>query len=297
MHMQRAVELRPDEPNPYDFLGDVHRAQGQLEKAREDYTMAAQRAPDDASPIQQRGHVNSFLGNYDAARADYQKSMDMARSNQSPSFAVYKAFVNLHADNAQAAIDELTALTAQIDQMDVPGRPGLKAFALNNAIQIALHHGLNDQAASLIAEWAVIMRQQAEQAGTDPARRGQEAAIAYWEGRLAANRKDFATASQKADAIATLLEPDANPRKLEPVHELRGFIALGQGNAAEAVAHFRQGNPTTTYTTYMLAVALEAAGQTDEARRTYNDVATNYFNSVDFALTRKAAQSKANPQS
>ena len=32
-HMHKAAELAPNEPNPYDLLGDVYRAQGRLEKA------------------------------------------------------------------------------------------------------------------------------------------------------------------------------------------------------------------------------------------------------------------------
>ena len=54
-HFQAAVDLAPDEPQPYDLLGDVHRAQGKLELAAMDYGKAAELAPDQGSPLQQRG--------------------------------------------------------------------------------------------------------------------------------------------------------------------------------------------------------------------------------------------------
>lgn len=291
--MRRAVELRPDEPNPYDFLGDVHRAQGQLAMARDDYTHAAERAPNDGSPIQQRGHVNSFLGDFAAARADYDQAMKMARANQAPTYAVYRAFVNIHAGNPQAAIDELVALTGSIDTMQVEGATGLKIFALISAAQIALHQRFLDQANTLVSQVTPLLRQLADQVGTEQFRRSQDATIAYFEGWLAAERKNFTLASQKADAITGLVEPDANPRKMEPVHELRGIIALEQGKPADAVGHLRQGNPNDLYITYLLATALDGAGMQDEARKLYADVAGNNFNSVAFALVRKDAVAKA----
>ena len=42
--------------------------------------------------------------------------------------------------------------------------------------------------------------------------------------------------------VAALVAQDQNPRKLEPVHELKGFIALYQGNFREAAEQFAQGN-------------------------------------------------------
>jgi tetratricopeptide (TPR) repeat protein len=90
-----------------------------------------------------------------------------------------------------------------------------------------------------------------------------------------------------------LVEPDANPRKMEPVHELRGAIALEQGHYAEAAEHFRQGNhENDIYIKYLLAKSLEGAGQTDEAMKLYQQVANYNFNDVYFALTRKEAMMK-----
>ena len=61
--METLVALLPDEPISHDLLGDVHRARGNLEGARDAYTRAAELDPENGLPMQQRGHVNSFLGN------------------------------------------------------------------------------------------------------------------------------------------------------------------------------------------------------------------------------------------
>ena len=297
-HAQQAIDLAPTEPMPHDILGDVYRAQGRLEEARDAYTEAANHSRDDGSPYQQRGHVNSFLGDFEAARADYDRSIEMARDNQAPSFGVYRAFVHVHAGDPEAAIEELRALADEIDGMDIPEPTGLRIFALGSAARIALHHGMTDEAGALLTDWSALMRAQAEATESEAFGRGQEAAIAYNEALLAVERGDYAAAEAKAEEITRLVEPDANPRKMEPVHEVRGMIALEQGNHAAAVEHLRQGNvENSIYVKYLLAQALEGAGETEEAMSLYADVASWNFNDVGGALTRRAAMEKVEPRS
>jgi tetratricopeptide (TPR) repeat protein len=88
------------------------------------------------------------------------------------------------------------------------------------------------------------------------------------------------------------VEPDQNPRKNEPAHDLMGQIELLQGNYEAALAHFEQGNLDDTYMTYMRAVAHEGAGNAERARELYERVARNNFNSVGFALVRADAMAK-----
>ena len=153
---------------------------------------------------------------------------------------------------------------------------------------------MTDEAEALITDWSALMRVQSEKVGTDEFHRGQEAGIAYIEGMLAVKKGEFDKAEEKANEIARLVEPDANPRKMEPVHEVRGAIALERGRSREAAEHFRQGNhENNIYIKYHLAKALEGADQTDQAMKLYEDVASWNFNSVGLALTRKEAMNKA----
>ncbi|MCG8503045.1 MAG: tetratricopeptide repeat protein, partial [Sphingomonadales bacterium] len=123
--------------------------------------------------------------------------------------------------------------------------------------------------------------------------RAQEANIAYFEGQLAARRGDFATAMAKAKRNAELVDPDPNPRKLEPYHDLMGLIALRQGEFAKAVEHYEQANPGFMYSRYHLALALEGAGEAERAQALFREVGEWNFNSVGFALVRRDALSKA----
>jgi len=292
-HMQQAEALAPEEPWSHDLLGDVYRAQDNLEKAREEYTRGHELNPREAGLLEQRGHVNSFLGNYVAARADYDSSMTLGRANEKPGFAEFRALVNVHAGDPEGAITELNRLVAAIDTMGVPEPRGAKIDALTLVAAIATHTRNFPAAAQALKQRAALVRQQVDEVGTDAFRRGQEATIAYFDGWLAARRGDYATARRLADQVAKLVEPDANPRKLEPMHALKGYVALYQGHFSEAAGHFRQGNPFDPYIKYQLALAEAGAGNAVQAKKLFREVATYNFNDVGFALVRKDALQKA----
>ena len=291
-HIRWTFYYEPDEPLPYDLLGDMYRAQGKLENARDAYTRSAELDPDKGLPLQQRGDVNSFLGDYDAARADYDAAIALGRANEGAGYAVFRAFIPVHAGTPQAAIDELHDLVESIDEMGIPEPAGLKINALTNVAIIAMHHGNFQAAEQALEQRTVLMMQNADKVGTPQFRRSQEANIAYFGGMLAARKGEYATAKTKADECAKLVEPDANPRKMEPVHEVMGLTSLLQGNYEEAVAHYEQANLNNIYTMYHLALAHEGGGNTEEAKKLFREVADYNFNSVGFALVRKEAMQK-----
>jgi tetratricopeptide (TPR) repeat protein len=137
------------------------------------------------------------------------------------------------------------------------------------------------------------MRAEAQRVGDSTYARQQDAQILLWEGQLAARKGDFAAATNKAEEYKKLVDADRNPRKLEPYHGLLGLTELRRNNYQAAVEHYRQANLNDEYTRYHLALALEGAGQTDEAKRIFQEVSNFNFNSVGFALVRADAQKRA----
>ncbi|HEU5261935.1 MAG TPA: hypothetical protein VFU41_11005 [Gemmatimonadales bacterium] len=291
-HMQQAEKLAPNEPWPHDLLGDVYRALNNLQSARREYTRAHELSPKDASPLQQRGHVNSFLGDYAAARADYDSAITLGRANERGAFGIWRAFVSVYAGDPQAAIAELNQLVVAIDGMTIPEPRGVKTNALTNAAVIAIHTRDFPAAEQALKRRSALMREATAAVGTAPFQRAQDANIAYFDAWLAARKGDYATARRLADRVAQLVEPDASPRKMEPVHQIKGFVALYQGNYGEAVGHFKQGNLLDIYIKHQLALAHEGAGNTAEAKNLFREVASNNFNNVGFGLVRKEAAQK-----
>jgi len=291
--IRKAVVLEPNEPYAHDYMGDFYRAVNKLPDARASYTRMIELDPSRAGAYQQRGHVNSFLGNFAEARADYDKAIALADPIDKPSFAVYRALVNVYEGNAVAAETELDQVVASVDALNIPNAVGSKIFALNEQATIAIHNKHFDVAQRAVDQLRGLYRQQAATGGTDALKRYNEANIAYWEGLLAAKRGDFATARTKAKEMMTHREPDRSPRKNESAHELLGLADLFEGKHAPAIAHFAESNPDNIYVIYHLALALEGAGRTEEAKLLFKRVASENFSSADRALVRAEAAKRA----
>jgi tetratricopeptide (TPR) repeat protein len=162
-----------------------------------------------------------------------------------------------------------------------------------SAVQIALHSDLLDDADRVLALYAPVVRADAQAVNDADNTRLTESVILSWESQLAARRGDFVTALAKANEHKRLVENDQNPRRFETYHSLLGLIELRKKDFAQAIPHYRQADLTDIYQKYHLALALEGAGQTAEARKLFQDVASWNFNSVGFALTRREALRRA----
>jgi len=289
-HMRHAEALAPNEPSMHDLLGDVYRAQNNLDQARAEYTRGHELNPTDASLLQQRGHVNSFAGNYVAARADYDSAIAVGRGNEKAGFAPYRAYVNIYAGDTKEAIAELNRLVAGVDAMGVPGALSVKIAALSDVAVIAIHTSDFATAEQALKLRTPLLLQQAAGSGSASFQRNAEANIAYFDGWLAARRGNYVAAGQAADRVTALVTQDQNPRKLEPVHELKGYIALYQGNFREAAGQFAQGNLDDPYIKYQYAVALNGAGEQAKGIQVMRALAVYNFNNVGYALIRKDTQ-------
>ena len=292
-HMQDAEALAPDESGAHLLVGDAHRAQRNLQKARDEYARGHELDPTSGVLLVKRGHADTFLGNYVAARADYDSAMAVGRANEKAAYAPFRAFVSVYAGDPAAAITELNDLVASVDGMGVPDPKANKVAALTSVVVIATHTKNLAAAEQALKQLEPLLMQQADEGANPAFKRGQEAQIAYFEGWTAARRGDYMAAQKQADRINELLAPDANPRKLEPMHQLEGFIALYQSKYADAAAHFRQGNLLDQYIKYQLAVATEGAGDAAQAKKLFREIADYNFNTLGFAVVRKDAQQKA----
>ena len=292
-HFQRAAALAPNEPSTHDFLGDAYRALNDMPAARREYTRGHELNPRDAGLLQQRGHVNSFAGDFAAARADYDSALALGRGNEKGFFAPFRAYVSVYAGDPAGAIEELNQLVAQADGMGMPDPLAVKINALTNIALISIETKDFAAAEAALQQRVPLMEQQSAQAASPGFKRNQDANNAYFRAWLAARKGEYGAAGREADRMATIVAPDANPRKLEPVHQLKGFIAAYQGNAKEAATHFAQGNLQDPYIKYSYAMALERSGQTEKAKTMFEELAVYNFNSLGYALIRKDVQQKS----
>ena len=285
--MRQLIKHHPHEAKAYEGLGDALRAQDELHCALEAYTEATWRDPTLAVAQLKKGHVNSFVGHIDEARDAYDAGVENARPENRANYANYRAFTHIHEGNIQAALDELLELADSVEALGTPVDQvkGAQVFALTNFSTAALHAGLLDQAEKAIHRRNELQRAIGREVGTEDAVRLQESNCQAWEGLLAAYQGDFAAAKRHAEEAARLVESDPNPRKMEPYHWVLGMSALKQGDFETARDHLSEANHANSiYVRYQLALAEEGAGNLEEARRLFKEVAEFNFNSVGFAL-------------
>lgn len=285
----------PNEARGFEMLGDINRAQGDLEGALAAYQRAADVDPTLELALHKQGHINSFLGNIDDARASYDAAIEVAPPESKAGYAVYKCFTRIHEGDVSAAIDELQALANNVAAMGTPPDQvkGLQVFALTSAAQAALDAGMYERALAIIERRDFLNMQIAEDVGTEDAERLQRANNLMWDGLLEAYQGDVEGAEERASQIAAIVANDNNPRKMEPVHWVLGMAALQSGDFDGAVEELRQADHANNmYIRFKLAQALEGAGETDEAMTLYQQVADFNFNSVGFALVGDEAKAK-----
>jgi len=293
----KLIAAYPKEARSYEILGDIKRAQNDLEAALVAYNSASQTDPTYELAAHKRGHVNSFLGNIEEARSAYDEAIALAPPESKASSAVYKGFTNIHGGDIPAAIDELEALTGNIESMGTPADQvkGLQVFALSSAALAAMHAGLFEWAELIVLRRNELQMAIAEDVGTDDARRIQAANGHFFDGLLAAFQGNAEGAAEHAAAIALLVKDDENPLKLEGAHWVLGKSALQAGDFALAVAELRQADHANNiFVRYHLAIAEEGNGNVEEAAKLFNEVAIYNFNSVGFALVRKDAATRSN---
>ena len=179
-----------------------------------------------------------------------------------------------------------------INGMDLPDESSAKVFALTNQLAIALHNGHINVATRAVDALRALWREQ-QLSATPDFRNSRQANIVYVEGRLAAANGDYAGTRAKAEEYMKVVESSLNPRKNERAHELLGIADLVQKNYATAATHLAQANPNGSYITYQRALALEGAGQAEEAKALFKRVADTNFNSVDIALVKADAARRA----
>jgi tetratricopeptide (TPR) repeat protein len=294
VHTNHAIDLAPQEAGPHIAMGDLRRAQQDLIGCRESYRRATEVDPTSAVAFSKSGHPNSFLGYYDEARSDFDRASALAEGGGKATWMNFKAYVHVYEGNSTAAIEELGTVLESIDAMGIPEDEinGAKVFVLSNIATIAMHEGMVEIATKAVEKRNELVKKNAEIVGTEEFTRSQKANIAAWNGMVAATAGDYEAARAAAGEYATLVETQNNPRKMELYHAVLGWTALQEGNHQMAVEEYRQSNLNNIYNKYMLAVALEGAGFTEQATKLFTEVAEFNFNSVGYALVRNAAIKK-----
>jgi tetratricopeptide (TPR) repeat protein len=275
---RRYIDVLPSEPNPYDSYAEFLMKMGRFDESIVQYRKALEVDPTfTASDI---GIANNqmFLGHGKDARATMDALFEKAPNDGVRTTALFwKAAAWLHEGNAAKAFEVLdTRRRISVEKSDWTTLSGDDALIGRTMLELGDPEGAAER-----FRWSVEEIEKADvPVGVKEATKRVHL---YNEGLVALARGDLATAKAKSAAYHAAVQEPAVPFELRQDHELLGRIALEEGNAAEAIAHFGRANQQDPRVLVLTARAQRAAGDAQAAEELLRQAAE--FNQLSFPLS------------
>jgi tetratricopeptide (TPR) repeat protein len=274
---KKYIALIPDDPNPYDSYAELLMKMGRFEDSIKSYEKALAVDKNFIASYIGIGNDRVFMGQPEEARKAYARLTAIARTPGEKRQALFwTAQSYVHEGATDKAIAELQKMAAIDDAAhDLAGR----AAVLNQMGGVLLEAGRVDEAAAKYEEQVRTIDKADVPTQVKDATHRQ---ALFDETRLALARNDIATARARAAAYAAAVAEKKIPFEARQSHELAGRLALAQKSYAAAVAELRQANDQDPRVLYLLAVALQGAGDGAKARQVgtqaadFNGLSGNY---------------------
>jgi tetratricopeptide (TPR) repeat protein len=293
-YMKKFVDMEPKEVFAHIALGDVYRAQNNLEKSRDTYSQAITLDREEATAYSKRGHAQSFLGRYQDARRDYNEALKLAEGPEKVWDEIFIANTYVYAGDLDAAQSYLQDLTTNINdiEMSVEERRVANMGAHESLFHVAIANNDFSRARSTLDKLNTVMTELYNDIGTSVALRDDQAKRAIREGLLALRQGYVEQAMQFARENYNLMKDDPSVKSLYDYNHLMGRIQLQQNNPGEALSYLENSDTEWVIVQFDMALAYDAMDSSSDARKYYQKVAEWNFNDTEYALIRNVAVNK-----
>jgi tetratricopeptide (TPR) repeat protein len=283
---KKYIELIPNDPNPYDSYAELLLKLGQFDESIEQYEKALSINDHFANSFTGIAAALMYEGKHDEARAELQKAYSAARNDGEKRVAIFgKVITYVDEGNPEMALQEMNNEFSLAEKINDPGNMSADQTAIGN---ILLEMGKADDALAAFEKSATLIWKSSL---AKEVKENADLVHHYNLGRVALLKKDFATASKEASQFLAGTETKDNKFQIRLAHELAGAIALAQQEYAQAVRELHQANQQNPYNLYRLALAYQATGMKDEARK-YAEAATKFYGLplLNYAFIREKAK-------
>ena len=290
-YFERLVETAPNSPRSHILMGDYYRDQDQLEQALSSYEKAASLDPENDNALAKSGHANSILGNYEEARKNFREAREASEFGAN---ITAEANTYIYEGNSEEALKFLEEGTKSIDSLDIPesNKNIAKYQAAYTAAYIAMHNGDSKRLEQIVEKMKPISQRLVNEVNSPMIEANQKANMSYWDAMVLASNKKYKEALDEAEKIKMAVESINTPDKLEPYHRAVAIINYKMDNTEKALEHIKQTDEDYIQDKYWMAKIQEKAGNTEEAMKLYQDIASERFNSTEFALIRDEVDKK-----
>jgi tetratricopeptide (TPR) repeat protein len=287
---QRYVELIPKDPNPYDSYAELLLKMGRFDDAIAQYKKALEIDPNFVNAYQGIAMALLYQGKTDEALAELATMNQRARTDAERRAGLFAVSI-VHIDSAklQKALEDVGERYKLAEKSNDVGAMSFDKATMGN---VYLEMGKPDQAKKAYEEGAALI--QASSLSQD-IKNNSALVLHYNLARVAAAKKDFATAKKEADAFREGAAASTNPNQLQNAHELDGIVALAQKNYDTAINELGRANPQNPQDRYRICVAYQGKGDAAKAAEYCKEAAE--FNSLpnqNYAWVRLKAKAAAN---
>ena len=283
---KKYIELIPGDPNPYDSYAELLLKMGRYDESIVQYQKALSNDPNFVSSYFGIAANYLYKGNYDQARAECQKLFSIARSsNEKRSALLGMAYTYLSQDKMDLALNELDK---RYDISKAENDLGAMSTDEFNKGLILFEYGkYNDAAALFKKSYATFDQSEASKESKD----NNKLYSLYFDGRLAINKNDFATANMKADELMKGAVKNNDKNQIRLAHDLMGNIALGQKDWDKCISEFGQADQSVQDVIYKLAIAYHNKGDKKKAVEYLTQVVNdNSLPSINYMFVRNKAK-------
>ena len=283
--LREYIRLLPDQPNPYDSMGDLLTKMGHFEAANEYYRQAIERNPSFSFSQRKIGFNLGYLGHYEEGRTTIQDAVALAvtptaKVAEMAALAVYY----VEREMISEALAQYDYCIQAATEQDLPQ---LQAGYHLNKGAIYSQTDQYDE-----AELCNTASQEVLAAVPLPNLERQifERVVTFRQAYIAAQKGEYESAFEIAGQLESRVKADRTPDDMRNlIHPLLGLIYVEQENYKEAIKHFRKSNPENPFGLYYAALAREGAGDLDRAQELYRMAAHWNEPGLGYALIRERA--------
>jgi tetratricopeptide (TPR) repeat protein len=281
---RNCIRLLPDQPNPYDSMGELYSRMGKFEEAIGYFTQALEKSPEFTDSQLKIGTNLVFLGRYDEGREAVQKAIEMEPTIegkvQDMGMICRSYMYECRPQEALAEADNIIKLAGDNNMMSQVVLYELAKAAIYAEIQEY------DEAEQALQECRSILKT------ADMPSYYQEShsdMLHFWEAAVAARQKNIPGALSIAARYMNTLRESRNPDRMKYHMGLLGYIEYERDYPDIAVQYFRQADIQEPLFMYYAALAENAGGSRARATRLFRRLASWNNDSLWYAYICKKA--------
>ncbi len=285
--LKKYAELIPDEPNPYDSVGEILLKQGKHEESIKAYRKALNLNPEFFASYVGIGANLMFTGRHAEAREQFDKLYEIAPGDgqrRQALFWVITSYVD------EGKFDKALEKTRSRRVIAIANHdPSMESQDLTIMGDILYEVGQLEKARENYQEAFKIID---ESDLSSELKKDAAQTLLFQESRIAIAGGEMEVAKAKAGEFLEEADVAENVFEMQLYHQLAGQIALKEERYDDAIWEFEQGSQRNPRNLYNMAMACEAKGDTDKARALCAKAAA--FNEInyDYAFIRQEAKEK-----